>query len=142
MGGDLIPEGYEHLGKLKYSIRHLTESHQRGMRLIPDLLIPLVTVGLAELGDKTQLSLVLLSSKTEKRLQLLLGVMLAFLIVDGIGILLGSWITNVVPESWLKTLSGITFLAFGLMTLLGNRTDMETMWIIGTPLPQGSPSFS
>ena len=45
--------------------------------MIPDVLIPFVTTGLAELGDKTQLSILLLSSKTKKHLELLLGVMAA-----------------------------------------------------------------
>jgi len=55
--------------------------------IIEDILIPLVAIAAAELGDKTQISILLLSSKTKKHLQLLLGVMLAFLIVDGIVIL-------------------------------------------------------
>jgi len=52
--------------------------------IIEDILIPLVAIAAAELGDKTQISILLLSSKTKKHLQLLLGVMLAFLIVDGL----------------------------------------------------------
>ncbi len=105
--------------------------------MITDFLIPMITVGLAELGDKTQLSVVLLSSKTEKRIQLLLGVMLAFIIVDGIGILLGSWITNVVPENWLKTLSGIIFVVFGLMTLRSNATNAGNVLNRGSPFVSG-----
>jgi len=85
--------------------------------MIPDLLIPLVATGLAELGDKTQLSVLLLSSKTKRHLQLLLGVMLAFLIVDGVAVLAGSWIINIVPISLLKKFSGIIFIIFGVLTL-------------------------
>ena len=54
------------------------------MFMLQDILIPLIIVGLAELGDKTQLSTLLLASKTERHIQLFLGVILAFLIVDGI----------------------------------------------------------
>ena len=70
--------------------------------MIPDILIPLAAVALAEIGDKTQLSILFLSSKTEKHMHLLLGVVLAFLIVDGIAVLMGSWITNVVSFGLLK----------------------------------------
>ncbi len=54
--------------------------------MLQDILIPLIVVGLAELGDKTQLSTLLLASKTKKHIQLFLGTILAFLIVDGIAI--------------------------------------------------------
>ncbi len=86
--------------------------------MVPDILIPLIVVGLAELGDKTQLSTLLLASKTDKHLHLLLGIMLAFLIVDGIAILAGEWITDVAPEGVIKLLSGVIFIIFGLVTLI------------------------
>ena len=85
--------------------------------MIADLLIPLVAISLAELGDKTQLSIILLSSKTKKHLHLLLGIMLAFLIADGAAILLGSWIMNIIPITWLKVASGTIFTVFGLLIL-------------------------
>jgi len=55
--------------------------------MIEDILVPLIVTGLAEFGDKTQLSILLLSLRTKKHLYLLLGVMLAFLIVDGVAVL-------------------------------------------------------
>ena len=67
------------------------------MFMLQDILIPLIVVGLAELGDKTQLSTLLLASKTERHLHLFLGTILAFLIVDGIAILAGEWITHIAP---------------------------------------------
>jgi len=54
-----------------------------------DLLIPFFAIGLAELGDKTQLAVILLSSRTGDHLQLLIGIVLAFMIVDGVAILAG-----------------------------------------------------
>jgi len=85
--------------------------------MIADILIPLISVGLAELGDKTQLSILLLSSKTKKHLHLLLGVMLAFLIADGAAVLVGLWATNIVPIGLLKILSGIIFIICGVLIL-------------------------
>ena len=94
--------------------------------MVPDILIPLIVVGLAELGDKTQLSTLLLASKTEKHLHLLLGVILAFLIVDGIAILAGEWITHIAPGGLIKKLSGAVFIIFGLVILIFRNRREET----------------
>jgi Ca2+/H+ antiporter, TMEM165/GDT1 family len=91
--------------------------------MIQDILIPFVSIGLAELGDKTQLAVLCLASKTEKYLQLLLGVILAFAITDGVAILLGNFITAHVPILYIKIVSGAVFIIFGLITLLNNKTE-------------------
>jgi len=62
--------------------------------MVQDILIPLIVTGLAEFGDKTQLSILLLSSRTKKHLHLLLGVVLAFLIVDGVAVFLKNILSN------------------------------------------------
>lgn len=105
--------------------------------MIEDLLIPLIVVGLAELGDKTQLSVILLSSKTKKHLELLIGVMLAFLIVDGIAILAGEWITTVVPEEIVKLAAGIIFIIFGILILMNSKDGAETKFYSKSPLVMG-----
>ncbi len=89
-------------------------------------MIPLIVIGLAEFGDKTQLSIFLLSSKTKKHLHLLLGVMLAFLIVDGAAVLIGSWIINIVSLRLLKILSGIIFIIFGILILRDKEVKGES----------------
>jgi putative Ca2+/H+ antiporter (TMEM165/GDT1 family) len=94
--------------------------------MITDIIIPLIAVGLAELGDKTQLSILLLSSKTQKHLHLLLGVMLAFLIVDGTAVLIGSYVMNLVPINYLKIASGIAFTIFGILILRTPKTENES----------------
>ncbi len=94
--------------------------------MITDILIPLIMIGLAEFGDKTQLSIFLLSSKTKKHLHLLLGVMLAFLIVDGTAVLIGSWIINIVPIRLLKIFSGIIFIIFGVLILRDKAVNGES----------------
>ena len=94
--------------------------------MITDIIIPLIAVGLAELGDKTQLSILLLSSKTQKHLHLLLGVMLAFLIVDGTAVLIGSYAMNIIPIDYLKIASGIAFVTFGILTLRTSKAETES----------------
>jgi putative Ca2+/H+ antiporter (TMEM165/GDT1 family) len=90
-----------------------------------EILIPLLAVGLAEMGDKTQLSILLLSSRTREYAQLLAGVMLAFLLADGFAILVGSWVTNVIPVHLVKLISGGVFVLFGLLILKGDKDEEE-----------------
>ena len=94
--------------------------------MFEDVLVPLVAVAIAELGDKTQLSILLLSSKTNKHLYLLLGVLLAFLIVDGFAIAAGSWITSIIPLQIVKIISGIMFIVFGLVMLIRKEKEVES----------------
>ncbi len=105
--------------------------------MFEDILIPLITIGLAELGDKTQLSILLLSSKTKKHLSLLLGIMLAFLLVDGIAILAGEWIASVVPASLIKVVSGIIFIVFGVFILKSKKEEIETKSYPRNPVYSG-----
>lgn len=86
----------------------------------------MIAVGLAEMGDKTQLSVLLLSSRTKKYAQLLLGVMLAFLIADGLAILIGAWLTNIIPVYIIKLVSGGVFVIFGILILIRNEEEAES----------------
>jgi len=91
--------------------------------MLYDILIPFMAIGLAELGDKTQLAVFCLASKTKKCLQLFFGVMLAFIIADGIAILLGSYITTLVPQSVIKIIAGAIFIAVGIVILLNHKKE-------------------
>jgi len=105
--------------------------------MLEDILIPLIVVGLAELGDKTQLLVLLLSLKTKKHLHLLLGVMLAFLVVDGIAILVGEWITNILPTNLIKILSGVIFIIFGLLILRSKKEEIKNKYCFNGPFYSG-----
>ena len=85
----------------------------------------MIAIAIAELGDKTQLSILLLSSKTTKHLQILIGVLLAFLIVDGVAIAAGSWITTIIPLIYLKIVSGLVFILFGILILINKDNEDE-----------------
>lgn len=93
---------------------------------LDDLIIPLLAVGLAEMGDKTQLSILLLSSRTNEYAKLLVGVMLAFLLADGLAILVGSWVNNVIPVQMVKVVSGLIFIIFGILILKGESEEEQT----------------
>jgi len=91
------------------------------------ILIPLLAVGLAEIGDKTQLSILLLSSRTREYARLLLGVMLAFLLADGFAILVGSYVNEAMPLTAVKAVSGLVFILFGILILRGEDDREEEM---------------
>lgn len=93
--------------------------------MLDEILVPLIAVGLAEMGDKTQLSVLLLSSKTKEYAQLLLGVILAFLLADGFAILVGSWVTGIIPVHLIKLISGAVFIIFGIQTLRCDKEEGE-----------------
>ncbi len=86
--------------------------------MIHDFLIPLAAIGLAELGDKSQMCVLLMSSRTKKRLRLLLGTMAAFLAVDAAAIAAGSLLTSVIPAHAVRLAAAALFVAFGVMTLM------------------------
>jgi putative Ca2+/H+ antiporter (TMEM165/GDT1 family) len=104
--------------------------------MIQDFLIPFVSIGLAELGDKTQLAVLCLASKTKKYIQLLSGVILAFAITDGLAILLGNFITAHIPMVYIKIAAGAIFIIFGLITLLNNKTE-DAQCELTQPFPSG-----
>ncbi len=93
------------------------------MAALEGVLASLTLVGLAELGDKTQLAVILLASNTKSRLRLLLGVMAGFLLVDGAAVLFGAWMTTVLPENILKAAASLLFILFGLLILRGRGEE-------------------
>jgi putative Ca2+/H+ antiporter (TMEM165/GDT1 family) len=84
----------------------------------------LVTVGLAEIGDKTQLALFCLASKTREQLLLFLGALLAFALNDGIAVLFGGAISRLVPLIYIKILAGAIFVIFGLLSVLKGSEEL------------------
>ncbi len=105
--------------------------------MLEDLFIPLVIVGLSEFGDKTQILILLISTKVEKRSQLMLGIILAFLITDGIAILLGAWVTNIVPMFYLKLIAGIIFIIFGILILATKEAEIKSKYQFKNPFVLG-----
>jgi putative Ca2+/H+ antiporter (TMEM165/GDT1 family) len=91
-------------------------------------LIPFVTIAIAELFDKSQLAILLLSSRTKNHLSLFAGVSAAFIFLTAIAVLIGGSITSLVPELALKIVASVFFFYFGVKTLL-EKPEIET----GTP---------
>ena len=86
--------------------------------LLTLLFTTFITVFLAEIGDKTQLTTITLSSRTNKPLAVFIGSSTALILATLLGALAGSSIANLIPAFILKLLSGIVFLFIGTNLLL------------------------
>ncbi len=81
------------------------------------LLTPFVLIFLAELGDKTQICAIILSSKGSAS-SIFLGAMAAFLMVDGLSALLGGELLVLIPHRILGLITGLAFIFFGFISLI------------------------
>lgn len=84
---------------------------------ITPLLTTFGLIALAELGDKTQLTVIALSAGYD-RAKVFAGVILAFALVTGLGVLVGDGLLRIVDPALIKVIAGIVFVAFGLWILL------------------------
>jgi putative Ca2+/H+ antiporter (TMEM165/GDT1 family) len=92
------------------------------MDLTP-LFASLLLIILAELGDKTQLAIISLSS-CSKTLPVFTGAMLAFTLVSAVGVFIGDVLSMIVPPQAVSLVSAVLFLVFGTcMILTGEREE-------------------
>ena len=79
-------------------------------------------VFMAELGDKTQLTVMMLSSKGSAR-SVFFGAMLAFLIVDGVSLLIGDELLSFIPYDLIGAGAGLLFIFIGALSLIRRRKE-------------------
>jgi len=72
------------------------------------------TVFLAELGDKTQLAALLLSAESGRPVVVFIGASLALISSSLVGVMLGRWLSRVLPPQQLERLAGILMIGLGL----------------------------
>lgn len=75
-------------------------------------------IALMELGDKTQLASIVLAAELKNPLIVLAGIMLAFSVVTGIGVILGAKLVRLIPEKYLKIGTSLLFVLFGVIFIL------------------------
>jgi len=63
-----------------------------------------ITLFLAELGDKTQLAVITMTSSTESKISVFLGASLALVAVTLIGVVFGGVLSQYIPTEWLQKL--------------------------------------
>jgi putative Ca2+/H+ antiporter (TMEM165/GDT1 family) len=85
---------------------------------------PLQTIGttfisifLAELGDKTQLSTLAIAAESDHSLEVFLGAAIALMLTSFLGVLAGKWLAQHLSRNLLDTLSGLCFLLLAVSLL-------------------------
>jgi len=81
-------------------------------------------VVLAEMGDKTQLLAMAFATRFPAR-TVLAGVLVATLLNHLLAVVLGSWLTNLVPLDAVQIAASASFILFGLWTLRGDKLEGE-----------------
>jgi len=71
------------------------------------------SIFLAELGDKTQLAAILMTSKTGKPLSVFVGAIAALSLVTFIGVVFGEGLISVIPQNVLKKVAALAFILVG-----------------------------
>jgi putative Ca2+/H+ antiporter (TMEM165/GDT1 family) len=72
---------------------------------------------LAELGDKTQLSVFSLVTRHKAPIPIFLGASLALVVVTFIGAFLGEVVSRYIPERYMHLASSLFFLVIGIVML-------------------------
>lgn len=74
---------------------------------------------LAELGDKTQLTILSLAGRYKSPWVIFAGAALAMVLATGLGVLVGNFLPSVVGEKAVRYISGGLFISFGILVLAG-----------------------
>jgi Ca2+/H+ antiporter, TMEM165/GDT1 family len=81
-------------------------------------------VFIAEMGDKTQLVALAFAIRYNAK-TVLAGVFAATLLVHLVSVFLGELAGTLIPTAWIKVLSGIAFIAFGIWGIYGDELGDE-----------------
>jgi putative Ca2+/H+ antiporter (TMEM165/GDT1 family) len=77
------------------------------------------TIFLAELGDKTQLAAILMTSKTGRPLSVFFGAIIALSLVTLIGVVFGEGLISIIPQNILKKGAALAFISVGVLMFFG-----------------------
>ncbi|TAF52612.1 MAG: TMEM165/GDT1 family protein [Oscillatoriales cyanobacterium] len=81
------------------------------------------TILFAEMGDKTQLTTLLMTAESQKPLMVFLGAGSALVTTSLLGVLLGRWLASRVSEAAIETAAGIALMVIAVL-LIGDMLDM------------------
>ncbi|MCC3861780.1 TMEM165/GDT1 family protein [Pseudemcibacter aquimaris] len=80
-------------------------------------------IGLAEIGDKSQLVCMALAAKHKRIKPVLLGSIIAFSILNALAVIFGGAVANWLPREWILAGAAILFSVFGIKTFF--EKDVE-----------------
>lgn len=82
-------------------------------------------VGLAEIGDKTQLLAFVLAAKFRRPLPIVLAIFVATIVNHAFAAAIGAWVTSLLGPDVLRWVLGVSFLAMAAWTLIPDKLDEE-----------------
>ena len=82
-------------------------------------------VGLAEMGDKTQLLALVLAAKFRKPWPIVLGILVATIANHAIAGALGAWVTTFLGPPTLRWILGVSFIAMAVWMLIPDQLDED-----------------
>ena len=83
-----------------------------------------LTEFVAEMGDKTQLMLIALTSKYKLR-DIIFGTAAAILVLNGLAVLAGGIVSEFIPDWVIKAVAALAFLYFAASTITGEDDEEE-----------------
>jgi Ca2+/H+ antiporter, TMEM165/GDT1 family len=86
-------------------------------------LVSIVVVALGEIGDKTQLLALMLAARLQKPVPIILGIVVATLFNHTLAGLIGGWVREIVPATYLRWLLALSFFAVALWALKPDKID-------------------
>ena len=95
----------------------LSEAEQKNNKdsgFLSVLVTTFTTIFIAELGDKTQITILMFSAQSGRPIVVFVAAASALIISSLIGVLLGRWIANSLPEKTFKLLAGLVMVTIGI----------------------------
>ena len=93
--------------------------------MMHELLISTGIVALAEMGDKTQLLALLLSTQFRRPVPVILGMLVATLVNHAFAGAVGAWVAGIISPDILRWVLGGAFLAMAIWTLIPDKLDED-----------------
>ncbi|MFX1521838.1 MAG: TMEM165/GDT1 family protein, partial [Promethearchaeota archaeon] len=80
---------------------------------------------ISELGDKTQLAIIILTAKSRKPIIVFVAAMTGFILINGVGVLIGQVIVQFIPYLFIRFATGIIFIIFGALLLIKSKNTSD-----------------
>lgn len=84
--------------------------------MIKELIRAFLLIFIAEMGDKTQIIAMTFATQYKIK-EVLMGVFLGVFLNHGLAIILGSYISKIVPMDYIQIIAGFMFVVFGILAL-------------------------
>ena len=92
--------------------------------MFSELMRSFLLIFAAEMGDKTQILAMTFATQYKVR-QVLLGVFLGVFLNHGLAIVLGRYISKIVPMSFIQIVAGLLFVVFGILALIDEDDEEQ-----------------